>query len=807
MSDQSSGNLGVPTLAPLPFGAVPWFDVTAQPFGARGNGIADDTAAITAAITAANVRGGVVFFPAGSYYCRLGTLSGLADVSFVGVPGRTTLTGGSRTVANASNPALSGSVSANIMALDTCENIRWADITFDGGQAVGPTYYAANYVDNAALVEARSCSDLRMDRCTIINFTPAIGNTPSGGVTNPDAIEWMNQGPMYFKACATVQLFDLQLLTPCYGEGVCVINSTNTTVERMRSTSGYLSSPTYGTSSALHVVGPLSKFTTIRDCHWYRTNGSALECGGGLGMITVEHNTVDGGGGFNMALANVGKFDDFDLTAVGVRIIGNRFSNMIQSTSARIPGVYLGSRVDGGFQYQDVQIHDNVFDSVYACISVRGCKDVSISGNRGSRCYVSNAPTTAEGLGVSVIGCSGLSIKNNTMDFSEIAGGGGGANRATTGFLVYDSDDVDIAGNAAVDALTNNYRLGTQDRYTIPFTNGGTALRDMLWNQVWLGTAYTITGATSGATMSVQGRVKTSGDWDLGTAAGVIYGFSKVGTFTPGGEDVTLNGVAAAAHTTADASFASWMNRMTFHDNHSRTITTTTAPYFCQPVGSNAMVGQYMRSNNMHNGAYIDPLNVSLNAGDANVVLTENSLRTVQFLSTLTADRTVTIPASTVQNGEWFIVERGVTSAFSITIQTSTPTTVFIMPPYVKGYALIQYNQGWRCVMFAPADQPASVMHSAVPTAGTWLKGQIVQSTSVAAGSPWGWVCTVAGTPGTWVALYVPSATQLVRSDVTLTDQAGAGAGSLTNAPTAGNPSKWIAINDNGTTRKIPTWL
>lgn len=39
-----------------------------------------------------------------------------------------------------------------------------------------------------------------------------------------------------------------------------------------------------------------------------------------------------------------------------------------------------------------------------------------------------------------------------------------------------------------------------------------------------------------------------------------------------------------------------------------------------------------------------------------------------------------------------------------------------------------------------------------------------------------------------------------------LTDGAAASLGTLTNAPSAGNPTKWIQINDNGTTRKIPTW-
>ena len=39
-----------------------------------------------------------------------------------------------------------------------------------------------------------------------------------------------------------------------------------------------------------------------------------------------------------------------------------------------------------------------------------------------------------------------------------------------------------------------------------------------------------------------------------------------------------------------------------------------------------------------------------------------------------------------------------------------------------------------------------------------------------------------------------------------LNNGAGAATGTLTNAPAAGNPTKWIAINDNGTTRYIPAW-
>lgn len=46
----------------------------------------------------------------------------------------------------------------------------------------------------------------------------------------------------------------------------------------------------------------------------------------------------------------------------------------------------------------------------------------------------------------------------------------------------------------------------------------------------------------------------------------------------------------------------------------------------------------------------------------------------------------------------------------------------------------------------------------------------------------------------------------LVRKTTTLADGAAAAAGTLGNAPTAGNPTKWVPIDDNGTTRYIPAW-
>lgn len=50
------------------------------------------------------------------------------------------------------------------------------------------------------------------------------------------------------------------------------------------------------------------------------------------------------------------------------------------------------------------------------------------------------------------------------------------------------------------------------------------------------------------------------------------------------------------------------------------------------------------------------------------------------------------------------------------------------------------------------------------------------------------------------------NATFLHRTGTALTNNAAANVGTLNNGPTAGNPTKWIAIDDNGTTRYIPAW-
>ena len=49
-----------------------------------------------------------------------------------------------------------------------------------------------------------------------------------------------------------------------------------------------------------------------------------------------------------------------------------------------------------------------------------------------------------------------------------------------------------------------------------------------------------------------------------------------------------------------------------------------------------------------------------------------------------------------------------------------------------------------------PAENPITIHSNGIPTLGTYTKGDIIHNTNPVAGGYAGWICTVAGTPGTW---------------------------------------------------------
>jgi hypothetical protein len=92
-------------------------------------------------------------------------------------------------------------------------------------------------------------------------------------------------------------------------------------------------------------------------------------------------------------------------------------------------------------------------------------------------------------------------------------------------------------------------------------------------------------------------------------------------------------------------------------------------------------------------------------------------------------------------------------------------------------------------------------------TTGKWVAANLTAGSGVAITNSAGGITISVGSISSLAAdLTNTNATYLMSTNQTMPNGAGGSAGTLTNAPSVGNPTKWISINDNGTTRKIPAW-
>lgn len=128
-----------------------------------------------------------------------------------------------------------------------------------------------------------------------------------------------------------------------------------------------------------------------------------------------------------------------------------------------------------------------------------------------------------------------------------------------------------------------------------------------------------------------------------------------------------------------------------------------------------------------------------------------------------------------------------VTRAGSTANQAGQGANVFINDTTnLQGYYLQSSGQQFELWSSAGAG-PTLTQILKVPTTG-----------GLALNAATGGADTLTLTPGT--------TGNLMAINAGLTNNAGASAGTLTNAPAIGNPTKWIKINDNGTIRSIPAW-
>lgn len=91
-------------------------------------------------------------------------------------------------------------------------------------------------------------------------------------------------------------------------------------------------------------------------------------------------------------------------------------------------------------------------------------------------------------------------------------------------------------------------------------------------------------------------------------------------------------------------------------------------------------------------------------------------------------------------------------------------------------------------------------------TLGFRLYGDSYANFNMVSGSGAGSVIVQGGILTTRAIVGPGGSTALIGTTASITSGAGASTGTLTNAPVAGNPTKWAKIDDNGVSRYVPLW-
>jgi parallel beta-helix repeat protein len=120
--------------------------VSVMDFGAVGDGVADDTAAIQAAINACSNK--TLYFPGGTYLTN--ELTGVANITLIG-------DGNGASVLKAT-----GSIASGFLFFFSVDNIHISNLTFD--------YNSATSVGTVGCLGFLNCDNFKVQNCQILNF-------------------------------------------------------------------------------------------------------------------------------------------------------------------------------------------------------------------------------------------------------------------------------------------------------------------------------------------------------------------------------------------------------------------------------------------------------------------------------------------------------------------------------------------------------------------------------------------------------------------------------------------------------------
>lgn len=614
--------------------------VSVKDFGAVGDGVTDDTAAIQAAIDFMAVSGGELTFPPGTYIVTAPLTGTFADNINISIRGY-----GAKIDATAVS-------TLNVISL--------------GGSRVSSTPLGGNVSKNANTFTVTSASGITGGRILLITSTdlwvPGIPTYFKGELALVEQIASTtitNSNPMYdgyTAATTTVHLLDMPQITVEGLEIECDDDVIALTI--------------------LYARNPV-----VRNCKVYGSRYAGVYVGYCLGG-TVDSNFIYDVWNGTITGTSYGVVVG---TGQGVKVVNNTINNTRHAISG------------GGFEplreavYANNTCHNSSLENNVGCLDIHANVELAlITGNVAS----------------SVI-CQGINatISNNILRNNE-------PTVPTILVLqVLDSDYCIIKGNRVIHTSSDVSAFGIAVR---AFENNTTIK------------SLSIEGNcvdTVSRAVSIQPRNSSVTGTSIGVLSVIGNQFKTTGT-----SPAFVCSNDGAATITVDELISS--GNVYHAENWNAFISTG------NPITATVSVGDTFKANVL-NGylAYFCGTDVRLTspsfygsvggAGNSRSVYYENTGRVVvtnPVFSNMTFKAELASATEYVENG-W---------------HSLTPT--------------ILNTSGARLINFYGTLGRAITYGTAAPVAGTWALGDRVFNQDPAIGQPKSWVCTVAGTPGTWVS-------------------------------------------------------
>ena len=393
-------------------------------YGAIGDGTADDTSAVQAAVDSGASS---VFFPDGTYL-----------INAVSLPSNIRLFGAATIKAKLGVSVPGGDLySKKLFTASSQSNIMFDGLNFDGG-IVGPiasTEFAATDPNSLeSLLEISSCTELKIRGCTFNNFCAQA--TPTG-TRNQRA----KKGVIYVLACTDVEIFECEIGNNVFIEGFVILDSSDITV---RNNYSYQDDDNRRLSTPVAVTGANTQNVLITDNTFIGHGGSGVNVWALKNVKIIGNSFVSARG---VDFSNEGGYS-VTQSPTNVMICNNTVdftgASSYVSTSQQYGIVVLG---DTNYPTRGVLVSGNHVTSVKYPLTIDRCTDVRIESNRVMNPW---GNTAGAGLGIVSTDSSFVQIKNNFVNGEGTTEFGAGISCIYT----QDSAYVEIVGNIMQDANT-----------------------------------------------------------------------------------------------------------------------------------------------------------------------------------------------------------------------------------------------------------------------------------------------------------------------------------------------------------------